>query len=508
MEKKGRFNRFTLLFAIAALTAGGFIGSYVTGQTGSSNAEAIRTIPIAVASDNQGRSFNAAAFGSGFAEIAESALPAVVNISSSKIIRSPGGGSPLPFFNDPFFRDFFGDDFWQPFSIPRERREQSLGSGVIVGPEGYIITNNHVVENAEKIKVFLADRRELEADTVGTDAKTDIAVLKVDEEKLPVLQIGDSSKVRVGDIALAIGNPFGLGQTLTMGIVSATGRGNLGIEDYEDFIQTDAAINPGNSGGALINTRGELIGINTAIISRGSQGNQGIGFAVPINLARQVMDQILKHGKVIRGWLGVMVQDVTPSIAKAMGLKEARGALVGDVSPGSPASKGGIEKGDIILEVAGKPIDDKSDVALKIAETRPGTTLNIKLYRDGKELDASVAIGELKDEHQGEAGFKSGGSASLIGVEVEDLTPQIARQLDLSPTTRGVVVVSVEAGSPAADAGLRRGDVIMEVDRKSVSTVSEYRRAVREAEAESGGKPILLLINRDGSTIFAAVEPE
>jgi len=282
----------------------------------------------------------------------------------------------------------------------------------------------------------------------------------------------------------------------------------LGIEDYEDFIQTDAAINPGNSGGALINTRGELIGINTAIISSGGQGNQGIGFAVPINLARQVMDQILKHGKVIRGWLGVSVQDVTPSIAKAMGLKEARGALVGDVSPGSPASKGGIEKGDIILEVAGKQIDDKSDVALKIAQMPPGTTLNLKLHRDGKELDASVTIGEMKDEHQREAGFKSGTPGALQGVEVEDLTPQIAQQLDLSTTTRGVVVVSVKAGSAAADADLRRGDVIMEVNRNGVSTVSEYQRAVREAVGESGGKPILLLINRGGNTVFVAVEPE
>jgi serine protease Do len=508
MGKKAKFHRSTIILAIAAMIAGGLLGSYLTAQTGHSIAGAVRTVPIAIASNSEDKPTNAAALSTGFAEIAESALPAVVNISSSKIIRSSGSGPAPPFFNDPFFRDFFGDDLWPQFNVPRERREQSLGSGVIISPKGYIITNHHVVENAENIKVFLEDRRELEAEIVGTDEETDIAILKVKEENLPVLAIGDSSKVRVGDIVLAIGNPFGLGQTLTMGIVSATGRGNLGIEHYEDFIQTDAAINPGNSGGALINTRGELIGINTAIISRGSQGNQGIGFAVPIDLARHVMDQILNHGKVVRGWLGVSVQDVTPSIAKAMGLKEARGGLVGDVTPGSPASKGGIEKGDIILEVAGEQIDDKSDVALKIAQTAPDTALNIKLYRDGKERNVSITIGEREDEQRDDYRSESGRPGALSGLEVEDLTPQIARQLDLSPNTRGVVVVSVDSGSAAAGAGLRRGDVILEVNRKKVATVSEYRRAVREAAREAGERPILLLIIRDGSTVFVAVESD
>ncbi len=504
MEKNNKHNRYmTILAVLVALIAGGLIGSRLTAETSRSVAGTDRTIPIAIATTRTEQSSSQVTSGMGFAEVAKSALPAVVNISSSRIIRSTENGPGSPFFNDPFFRRFFGEDFGPQFNVPQERRQQSLGSGVIVSPDGYIITNSHVVEGAEKVKILLEDRRELEAEVVGADEKTDIAVIKVDEKNLPVLPMGDSSEVQVGDIALAIGNPFGIGQTLTMGIISATGRGNLGLEDYEDFIQTDAAINPGNSGGALINTQGNLIGINTAIISSGAQGNQGIGFAVPVNMARQVMEQILKHGKVIRGWLGVSVQDVTPSIAKAFGLREARGALVADLTPNSPAAKSGIEKGDIILEVGGEQVDDKSDVALKVGQTEPGASLSVKLFRDGREQDVSVTLGELSDEPQ-RASLGSPKQGGLEGLAVEEITPQIARELGLPARTRGVVVTSVQSGSKAGMAGLRRGDIIQEVNKKAVASVPEFSRALQQARGET----VLLLVNRGGSTIFVAVESE
>src|SRR5712664_2834957 len=290
----------------------------------------------------------------GFAPIVKEVLPSVVNISSSKVVRAPNECA-LGLPDDPMFRQFFGKQFGRGPEVPKWRRQQSLGSGVIVSPEGYILTNNHVVDGATDVKVTLSDRRELKAKIVGTDPKTDVAVLKIEGSNFPAITLGDSSKVQVGDYALAIGDPFGVGQTVTMGIVSAKGRGNLGIEDYEDFIQTDAPINPGNSGGALINDRGELVGINTAILSHGSGGNEGIGFAIPINLARNVMGQILDHGKVNRAYLGIMVQDITPGISKAMRLKDMKGVLVGDVSPSGPAKKSGVQRGDVILEVNGKP---------------------------------------------------------------------------------------------------------------------------------------------------------
>jgi serine protease Do len=305
----------------------------------------------------------------------------------------------------------------------------------------------------------------------------------------------------VGDVVLAIGNPFGIGQTVTMGIVSATGRGNLGIEDYEDFIQTDAAINPGNSGGALINTRGELIGINTAILSNGAQGNQGIGFAVPINMARQVMEQILKTGKVTRGWLGIGIQPVTAAIAKAFGLNEPRGALVGDVTPDSPAARSGIAKGDIILEFNGQPIAESRHLQLKVAQTAPGTTVRLKLFRDGQPREVSVTLGELPTEQQ-RASEDNERDSTLDGVSVDEMTPHIARQLGLPAQTTGVVVVEVEPGSAAADAGLQRGDVIQAVNRRPVTNANEFERAIRQA----GNDSVLLLINRGGRSFYAVIE--
>jgi serine protease Do len=433
----------------------------------------------------------------GFAPIVKSVLPDVVNISTSKVVRAQRE-LPEGMFNDPFFRQFFGPGFENRPQNPRPQREESLGSGVIVSPEGYILTNNHVIEGATDVKVTLSNKRQLEAKVVGADPKTDIAVLKVEGSGYPAITVGDSSKVQVGDYALAVGDPFGVGQTVTMGIVSALNRGNLGIEDYEDFIQTDAPINPGNSGGALINDRGELIGINTAIISHGSGGNQGIGFAVPVNLARQVMDQIMDHGKVTRAYLGIVVQDVTPAIAKAMGQGELRGALVGDVKESSPAGKAGLQRGDIILEINGKQVSDSRELRMNISMMKPDTDVKLKIMRDGKESNMTVKLGELPNQEQAKAQDGTSKDA-LEGVTLENLDAESAKDLGLSPATKGVVVTDISPSSPEADSGLRRGDVIQEVNHKPVRNVSELNEAIHKS-----GKNPLLLVNRQGSTLFIA----
>jgi serine protease Do len=445
----------------------------------------------------------------GFAPVVKSILPDVVNISTSKIVKaSDQEGSDMPDGMPPFFQQFFGQQFGPDREIPnrnnraprqRDQREDSLGSGVIISPDGYILTNNHVVEGASDVRVTLSDKRQLQAKVIGTDPKTDIAVLKVDGSNFPAITIGDSSKVQVGDYALAIGDPFGVGQTVTMGIISATNRGNLGIEDYEDFIQTDAPINPGNSGGALINDRGELVGINTAILSHGSGGNEGIGFAIPVNLARNVMTQILDHGKVNRAYLGIMIQDITPGISKAMGLKEMKGVLVGDVTPSGPAAKSGVQRGDVILEVNGKPVEDSRGLRMNISMMTPDATVSLKLLRNGNPTDVSVKLGELpadKEQAKAEEGSTDQG---LEGVTVENLDAQTARQLGVSAATTGVVVTDISSSSPFASAGLQRGDVIQEVNHQSVKNLSQYEEAVRKA-----GKNPLLLVNRHGSTLFIA----
>jgi serine protease Do len=365
-----------------ALTLGGF-GIARANRIASANPPA--SVKLADANEGPSRT--------GFAPVIKKVLPTVVNISSSKVVKTPAGFGQTP--DDPLFRQFFGNEFGRGFNVPREQREHGLGSGVIVSPNGYVLTNNHVVDGATDILVTLSDKREFKGRVIGTDPKTDIAVVKIDATNLPSIVIGDSSKVQIGDYALAVGEPFGLGGTVTMGIVSATGRANLGIEDYEDFIQTDAPINPGNSGGALVNDRGELVGINTAIIAHGSEGNQGIGFAVPVNLARTVMDEILKNGKVTRAYLGIVPQDVTPSIAKAFGVKEATGALVAEVSPASPAQRAGLQRGDIILDVEGKPVTDSNQLRMNISMMHPETSVNLKVLRNGSERDVTAKLEEL-----------------------------------------------------------------------------------------------------------------
>jgi serine protease Do len=444
----------------------------------------------------------------GFAPVVKGVLPDVVNISTSKVVKAsehPEMQQGMPEDMPPFFQQFFGQQFGPgsgPGSRsprPRDQREESLGSGVIVSPDGYILTNNHVIDGATDVRVTLADKRQLKAKVIGTDAKTDIAVLKVEGSDFPAITVGDSTKVQVGDYALAIGDPFGVGQTVTMGIISAMNRGNLGIEDYEDFIQTDAPINPGNSGGALINDRGELVGINTAILSHGSGGNEGIGFAIPINLARGVMSQILDHGKVNRAYLGIMVQDVTPGISKAMNLKDMKGVLVGDVTPNGPAQKSGVQRGDVILEVNGKVMEDSRQLRNMISMMDPTSTVNLKLMRNGNATNMSVKLGDMPADKQQASAEEKPSEQALNGVTVENLDAQTARQLGLSAAVTGVVVTDIDPSSALASAGLRQGDVIQEVNHQPVKNVNQFQELIRKA----GDSP-LLLVNRKGTTLFLA----
>jgi serine protease Do len=325
-------------------------------------------------------------FNGTFAPIAKKVVPSVVNISSSRVIRTQ---ELYPFMDDPLFRRFFGP-------IPRELRERSLGSGVVVSPDGYVLTNNHVVEGANDIEVSFGDESQIPARIIGTDARTDVAVVKLDRNGLTPMILADSSAVEVGDVVLAVGNPFGIGRTVTMGIVSATSRGNLGIETEEDFIQTDAAINPGNSGGALVNTRGELIGISTAILSP-TGGNLGIGFAVPSNKARFVMEQIAKSGKVRRGYLGVTIQNLTPDLAKRLGITNDHGALIRDVESGSPAERAGLRPGNVVVEINGKPVTDGRDLQRALSEASPGSAVTLTIIRDGRQNHISVTLGEEQE---------------------------------------------------------------------------------------------------------------
>jgi serine protease Do len=496
------------------------------GYASATHLEHIHALALKLANPEEGPSQT------GFAPVVKKVLPAVVNISSSKIAKVPTEFQQTPQLpDDQLFRQFFGNNFDNQFGegpdngqgngngqfgnrgnrqfrgqrqVP-EQRETGVGSGVILTQDGYIVTNNHVVDGASSVTVTLSDKREFKAKVIGTDAKSDIAVIKIDAGSLPCITVADSSKVQVGDYALAVGDPFGVGQTVTMGIVSATGRSHLGIEDYENFIQTDAPINPGNSGGALVNDRGELIGINTAIIAHGSEGNQGIGFAIPANMARSVMEQIVDHGKVTRAYLGILPQDVTPDLAKQFGEKEARGALVAEVTASSPAEKSGLQRGDIVLDVNGKPVTDSNDLRMTISMMAPDSDADLKVLRNGSDKDISVKLSAMPAElgaknNSGDNSEENGnGSASsaLSGVSVENLDAQAANELGLSPNTKGVVVTKVDPSSEAAEAGLRRGDVIQEANRQPVTNTAEFERAMHS----SNDKP-LLLVNRNGSTMY------
>jgi serine protease Do len=438
-----------------------------------------------------------------FVEVSKAVTPAVVNISTTRVVKNEENSGPgNPFFEDPFFRRFFGDDFYRQFETPRQRKEQSLGSGVIVDG-GYIVTNNHVIAKADEIKVVLSDKREFKGTLVGTDPKTDLAVIKIGASNLPTIPWGDSTTLEVGEYVLAVGNPFGLNQTITMGIVSAVGRANVGIADYEDFIQTDAAINPGNSGGALVNVKGELVGINTAIFTR-SGGYMGIGFAVPSQMVKAVIDSLVSKGKVVRGWLGVTIQEVSPELAKQFGLKNARGALVSDILEGSPADKAGITRGDVIIEVDRKPVENAVQLRNLVAGLAVGAKVNVKAIRDKKEKSFDVAIGEQPKDlaRGGPPSPEEGGSGALAGLSVHDVSPEFAQRFGLPDDEEGVVVTRVESGSLADDAGVQRGDLIMEINRQAVRNTRDFNRI---AEDIGKDESILLLVNRQGQTLYITI---
>lgn len=439
-----------------------------------------------------------------FVEISKRVLPSVVNISTTKITKGFEQSPFSPFFQDPFFRRFFDDEFFRDHEMPRRRKEQSLGSGVIVSEDGYIITNNHVISGADEIKVVLSDRREFVGKVVGSDPKTDLAVIKIKASDLPTILWGDSDGIEVGEFVLAIGNPFGLNQTVTSGIVSAKGRANVGIADYEDFIQTDAAINPGNSGGALVNIRGELVGINTAIFTR-SGGYMGIGFAVPSNMARTVMDSLVKVGKVTRGWLGVYIQDITPELAKQFNLSSSQGALVSDIIENSPAEKAGFARGDVIVQYNGRDVENTGHLRNMVAQTLVGKVVEVTVIRNEEEKVLKVTIGELPAEvAKGEKGEEEVGGGIFEGVTVQNLTQEFRERLEVPDKITGVVVTSVEAGSAADEYGLKPGDVILEINKEATKTVKDFNKAIGEIKKDDG---VLLLIYREGMTIFITLSP-
>jgi serine protease Do len=477
------------------LLSGVLVGVLFSAGSGwmSPAASAQAASPVAVAGGSNG-----------FPAVAKATMPAVVNISTTRTIKQSGMPA-SPFMNDPLFKHFFGEEFGRQFQVPRERRESSLGSGVIVSADGYIVTNAHVVDKADEIKVLLADKREFTGKVVGSDPKSDIAVIKIKGTDLPILNWGDSEKLEVGEYVLAIGNPFGLNSTITLGIVSAVGRANMGIEQYENFIQTDAAINPGNSGGALVNTRGELIGINTAIFSQ-TGGSMGIGFAIPSNMAKGVMDSLVKHGKVVRGYLGVSIQDVNAKIARQFGLDKAQGALVSDVVSGSPAELGGIKSGDVITRLDSKVIENSTMLRNRVAEFPVGQSVEVEVLRDKKPLKLTIKIAEQPKDMtaSGESVKGEGKSAALAGLEAQNLTPDISSKLNLARGTQGVVVNSVESGSAAEEAGIQPGDVIVELNRKPVRNTDDFRRLSKSLGKDESA---LLLIVRQNRKLFVAINP-
>jgi serine protease Do len=444
----------------------------------------------------------------GFADIAQAVTPAVVNIVASRAQERGSRDQREESFNFPFPfgphgpRDFRGPRMPHGEPDMPEPHGSGQGSGVIVMPDGYVLTNNHVVDGAKELTVTLPDKREFKGKIIGTDPKTDLAVVKIEGKNLPSVAWGDSSKLRVGEYVLAVGNPFGLNSTVTLGIVSALGRGKMGITQYEDFIQTDAAINPGNSGGALVNTAGELVGINTAIFSR-TGGYQGVGFAVPTSMGRPVFDSLVKTGHVTRGWLGVNIQDVTQELASSFGIKEAKGALVSEVKEDSPADQGGLKAGDVVTAYQGQPVADGVALQRLVTKTPIGTKAAVTVVRDGHEKTLTVTVGELPEPVKTAKAVGDSGNHALAGVAVQDLDRQTAKELGLTGKTQGVVVTGVEPDSGAEQAGLQPGDVIREINRKPVASVKDFEKL---ASAARKGERVLVLINRRGATLFLSVK--
>lgn len=410
-------------------------------------------------------------------------------------------------FPDDAFRDFFGDEFFRRFFGTPERQPQrrtirSLGSGVIVTEDGYIITNNHVVEKAEKLSVLVGDNTRYDAEVIGSDPPTDVAVIKIDANGLKAASFGDSDNISVGQWVIAVGNPFQLMHTVTAGIVSAKGRSSVGLAEYEDFIQTDASINPGNSGGALSDLNGRVIGINTAIASP-TGGNIGIGFAIPANMAREVMDQLISQGQVVRGYMGVWLQDITEELAEALDLESSQGALVSDIVDDGPAARAGMQRGDVIVKYNGQEIEDGTQLKNLVAQTEPGTPVKVVVVRDGEEKELTMKLGERQEEEENTRAPREseGTSSQKLGLDVQTLSPNIARQLGYENES-GVVVTSVESGGPASRAGLQRGDLIKEVDRKPVRSEDDFEEAIRTLKE---GDVVALLVRRGQNTFFATL---
>ncbi len=430
-----------------------------------------------------------------FAGLVEKLKPSVVNISTTSVVRtrgfSPFSSSPFgeedPF--EEFFKRFFGEAPQQEF------RQHGLGSGFIISGDGYIVTNNHVIDKAQDIQVILADGEKYKAKVIGKDSKTDLALLKIKpKEKLQAVTFGDSDKLRIGDWVIAVGNPFGLGHTVTAGIVSAKGR-VLGLGNYDDFIQTDAPINPGNSGGPLFNLQGQVVGVNTAIVA----GGQGIGFAIPINMAQNVVGQIKDKGRVVRGWLGVLIQNITPEIAEGMNIKQTKGALVSSVTPGGPAEKAGIKRGDIIVEFNGHEVEKVVDLTSMVVVTPPGTQVQLKVIRDGREKDITVKLGELPEKTAVKTEKETEGR---LGLTVQNITPQIADRFNLEEK-KGVVITEVDPGSIADEAGLQRGDVILEISGRPIHNIDDYKRAIGGVVK---GKSTLFLVKRGENTMYVGIQ--
>lgn len=481
-------NRKTFFMFLMAFLVAFFIVSLVEVLRSSftpSGAPEIQTA-AAVSSSDSGR------MPLSFSDLAEKVKPAVVNISTTKTQK---GG-----FGSPFGRSPFGDDFFDRFfgDMPqRQFKQRSLGSGFIISNDGYIFTNNHVVEKADKILVKLSDDKEYEAKIIGTDAKTDIALIKIKpQNSLPVCDIGDSDKVKVGEWVIAIGNPFGLEQTVTAGIVSAKGR-VIGAGPYDNFIQTDASINPGNSGGPLFGMDGKVIGINTAIVAQG----QGIGFAIPINMAKNILADLKTKGKVTRGWLGVSVQDINEDIAKNLNHKNKTGAIVTDVFKGDPADLAGIKVEDIITEINGKPIKDTHDLLLKIAPLHVGEKVSVKVVRDGKERAFTLTVAERKDKPEVAS---ARGSSSYFGIGAQEITPEIARQLGIQKES-GVIIVGIEEGSPAEDVGLQQQDIIVQVNKVRITSLKQYTKEISKAAER---KSVTLFVQRGKSKFFVSLRIE
>lgn len=436
-----------------------------------------------------------------YASIVQKVAPGVVKIETTTTVKNTMSDAPQ--FNDPFWQQFFGNQFRHMQPQPGALHEHGVGSGVIVTKDGYILTNNHVVDGASELKVKLNDGREFTAKVVGRDPKSDIAVVKVAADNLPTVSLADSTKVEVGDVVLAIGNPFGVGQTVTEGIVSATGRGNLGIEDYEDFIQTDAAINPGNSGGALVDIDGRLIGINTAILSH-SGGNQGVGFAIPSDLVRNVMQSLVAYGHVTRGYLGVMIQDVTPALAGEFNLKDTRGALIGEIVPDGPAAQGGLKEGDVVTSFDGQKIADSRQLKLTVAETKPDSTVPVEILRNGEPQTLQIKVKRLPgtDQVADNAADNDQDSGTLNGVGVSDLDQQARSQFNIPKDVKGAVITQVDPSSPSADAGLKPGEVIQEINHHPVADAND---AIHLTE-KSGDKKTLVLVWGDGGSHYIVVD--